>query len=350
MTCPANSPFAFTQLTEPQQYASPTGIPAGFDTEIALLLGNCCNLTYSQFASGATSLTAAQIAGLWSGNSLSQLGAGFTTSEAIAAGAEIGTTGEYVTFPVGFALTGSIPGRPPMNIIALRGTRTYNEWIDDAEAIPASWHVGTNDGKYYYSLEDPFQYGMVHGGFYTLYNQGTGGSQPTSSGILGYSYSRPTGSIAQQIYSLLTGGSPFDSTLPLYITGHSLGAALATLCAMDVGINMPGSFPSGQLYMYNLASPLVAAGISAYGIGVETSTFVSAYNTAVANSYRVVHVPDIVPIMPPSCTDLSSEVELTFAHVTGNVVNFSAQTGSIGGNHACTDTYVPYLQQLFRGF
>ena len=102
--------------------------------------------------------------------------------------------------------------------------------------------------------------------------------------------------------------------------------------------------------MYNLASPLVAAGISAYGIGVETSTFVSAYNTAVKNSYRIVHVPDIVPIMPPGCTDLGSEVELTFAHVTSNSVNFSAQTGSIGGNHACADTYVPYIQQLFGGF
>lgn len=348
MTCPATSPFAFTQLTEPQQYASPVGLPGGFDPEIALLLGNCCNLTYSQFASGSTSLTAAQIAGLWSGNSLSQL-EGFTVSEAIAAGAEIGTTGEYVTLPVGFALTGSIPGRPAMNIIALRGTRTYNEWIDDAEAIPAPWHVGTNNGNYY-PLDEPFHYGMVHGGFYNLYNQGSLGTQPTSSGILEYSYSRPTGSIAQQIYSLLTGGSPFDSSLPLYITGHSLGAALATLCAMDVGINMSGSFPSGQLYMYNLASPLVAAGINAYGIGVETSTFVSAYNAAVANSYRVVHAADLVPIMPPGCTDLGAEVELDFAHVTGNVVDFCAQTGTIGGNHACADTYVPYLQQLFNGF
>lgn len=349
MTCPASSPFAFNQLTEPQQYVSPTSLPNGFDTEIALLLGNCCNLTYSQFASGSTTLTAAQIARLWSGNSLSQLGEGFTVSESIAAGAQIGTTGEYVTFPVGFALTGSIPGRPKMNIIALRGTRTYNEWIDDAEAIPSPWHVGSNNGNLY-PLDNPFMYGMVHGGFYTDYNQGSLGTQPTSTGIFEYTYSRPSGSIAQQIYSLLTGGSPFDPSLPLYITGHSLGAALATLCAMDVGINMPGSFPSGQLYMYNLASPLVAAGISAYGIGVETSTFVSAYNTAVQNSYRIVHVPDIVPIMPPGCTDLGTEVELTFAHVTSNVVNFSAQTGSIGGNHACADTYVPYLQQLFGGF
>ena len=347
MTCPGSSPLTFTQLTEPQQYASPSNLPAGFDAQMALFLGNCCNLTYSQFAAGSTQLTAAQLAGLWQGNSLSQ-SAGFTVSEAIAAGAEIGTTGEYVTFPVGFALTGSIPGRPSMNIIALRGTRTYNEWIDDAEAIPGSWHVGTNNGNSY-PLVPPFQYGMVHGGFYGLYNQGTNGAQPVSSGLFEYTYSRPAGSLAAQIYSLLTGGS-FNPKLPLYITGHSLGAALATLCAMDAGINMPSSFPSGQLYMYNLASPLVVAGVKAYGVGVDTSTFVSAYNTAVANSYRVVNAPDIVPILPPGCTDLGTEVELSFAHVTDNVVTFCAQTGSIGGNHACTDTYVPFLRQLFNGF
>ena len=33
---------------------------------------------------------------------------------------------------------------------------------------------------------------------------------PLRAAFWSYSYSRPIGSIAQQIYSLLTGGSPFD--------------------------------------------------------------------------------------------------------------------------------------------
>lgn len=350
MTCSQNFPFAFTQLTEPQQYASANALPAGFDTEIALLLGNCCNLTYSQFASGQTTLSAESIAGLWPGNSLSQI-AGFSVSEAISAGAEIGTTGEYVTFPVGFALTGAVAGRGSINIIALRGTRTYNEWINDVEAVPATWQVGTNNGQYYSVVPDPYTYGMTHGGFYNLYNQGTNGTLPASvsEGLLTVSYTRPVGSISAQIYDLLTSAT-FDTKLPLYITGHSLGAALAELCAMDVGVNLPNSFSSGELYAYSLAGPLVAAGIAAYGLGVDTSYFVSSYNKVVSNSFRIVNVPDIVPISPPACISLGSELEIDFAQVTGNVVNFCAQTSSIGGNHSCADIYVPYLQQLYGGF
>lgn len=299
MSCPQPAPFAFTQLTEPAQYANPSALPSGFNAQMALLMGNCCNLTYSQFASGSTDLTQAQLSSL---GSFTQL-AGFSISEAIATGAEIGTTGEWATFPVGFAITGTPSGGgQQINIIALRGTRTYNEWLNDAEAIPSPFHIGTNNDNYYNSL-DIAQIGLVHGGFYNLYNQGTDGAQPVATEVkdlIYYEYSRPTGSIAQQIASLIALNT-FDSSLPLYVTGHSLGAALATVCAADIGINFPNNFPSGQLYMYNLASPLVVAGVNAYGVGFDSQDFVTSYNNAVSNSYRIVHSPDIVPISPPSC-------------------------------------------------
>jgi hypothetical protein len=119
MACPEAAPFALTQLTEPQQYASSTALPPGFHASIALLLGNCCNLTYTQFANGTTTLSTAELQRLGPGNTFTQL-AGFTVSESIVAGAEIGTSGEYVTVPVGFALSGAMTsGGPAMNIIAL---------------------------------------------------------------------------------------------------------------------------------------------------------------------------------------------------------------------------------------
>ncbi len=349
MTCPQTFPLTLTPLTEPTQFASPTALPAGFDTEIAALLGNCCNLTYTQLANGVTTLPSDQIAALWPNNTFSQL-AGFSVSEEVSKGLEIGTSGEYVTRPVGFVLTGTIPGRNAFNIIALRGTRTIVEWISDAEALPTPWHVGTNNGKFYPRV-DPFALIMVHGGFYRFYNQGTNGTQPTeiSEGLTHVAYSRPAGSIAAQVFDLLTGDS-FDKSLPLYITGHSLGSALAELCAMDVGTNLPSSFPAGQLSVYSLAGPLVAAGLQAYGFGVTASKFVQAYGSVVPQSFRIVHSADIVPILPPSCVGIGSEIELEFAQVSNNAVNFCAQTGSIGGNHSCADTYVPYLQQLHGGF
>ncbi|MGQ0592372.1 MAG: hypothetical protein ACT4QB_06890, partial [Gammaproteobacteria bacterium] len=60
--------------------------------------------------------------------------------------------------------------------------------------------------------------------------------------------------------------------------------------------------------------------------------------------------PDIVPISPPACVGLGSELIIQFAHVTATPVAYCAQMGSIGANHSCSGTYVPYLQQLANGF
>lgn len=349
MACPPSPGFAFTQLTESPSNASPAP-PQGFDAVIAFLLGKCCNLTYTQFAAGTQQLSPEQITNAIGPDfNCTQVGDGITSSEELTAGSEIGQPGEFTTVPVGFALRCSpASGGQSFNVIALRGTQTLSEWVEDAEGIPTAFHIGNRNGKYYFRAEIA-PLGMVHGGFYTLYNQGTDGTEPQEvvHDEAWAEYTRPTGSIAQQIATLVT---QLDTSLPLYVTGHSLGAALAVICAMDIATNFPKSFPAGQLSMYNLAGPLVAAGIKAFGFGVSSSTFVSAYNNAVPVSFRIVHSADIVPILPPVCTSLGSELMLEFAHVTDNAVNFIAQTGSIGGNHACTDTYVHYLKKLALGF
>jgi hypothetical protein len=95
-------PFALTQLTAPQQYASPTALPPGFDASIALLLGNFCNLTYTQLANGATTLGTAELQGLGLGIPLRSSRVSPSPSPS-SRGAEIGTSGQYVTVPVGFA-------------------------------------------------------------------------------------------------------------------------------------------------------------------------------------------------------------------------------------------------------
>ncbi len=67
-------------------------------------------------------------------------------------------------------------------------------------------------------------------------------------------------------------------------TGHSLGGALATLCAVDI--------------QYNFASKV---SIEAYTYGapkVGNDGFCTSYNKRVPNSYRFVHGMDIVPEVP----------------------------------------------------
>lgn len=67
-------------------------------------------------------------------------------------------------------------------------------------------------------------------------------------------------------------------------TGHSLGAALATLAALDVQYN----YPDKTVFNYNFGSPKVG-----------NTHFVNSYNKRVPNTYRFVNGADIVPNIPP---------------------------------------------------
>jgi triacylglycerol lipase len=67
------------------------------------------------------------------------------------------------------------------------------------------------------------------------------------------------------------------------ITGHSLGAALATLLALDLSAH--SKFP---LKVYTLASPRVG-----------DLTFHNVFDTTILNAFRVVNRLDIVPKTPP---------------------------------------------------
>jgi hypothetical protein len=344
----AQTSFSFTQLTEPAQYASPTA-PGNFNAAIAYFLGQCCALTYDQYAQDALTLTAAQLATLGPGYTVKQIGTGISTSEPIGLGTVVGEAGYYRTVPVGFCVNVTPNSGPAFNVIALRGTQSFMEWIDDLSAIPSSFLVGDNGGNYY-SKASFYPLGMVHGGFLKLYNAGTNGALPQklTHDIAWYSYTRPDGSISAQIATLAT---QLDSSLPLYITGHSLGAALAILCAMDFGVNFSSSYAAGQLRMYNLAGPRVAAGLTTFdNIGSTPADFISAYTAVVNESYLIVNAADLVPIVPPSAITLSEDLSIAYGHVVTPPLSFLAQTGDIGGNHSCAGTYVPYLQQLAGGF
>lgn len=339
-----SSRFAFTQLTEPSSYASPSLPPAPFSASMAALLGQCCVLTYEQ-------LKGVNIASLLPpGYSLV---AELTVPEAVTVDA--GASGYYVTVPAGFVLTNG-----SANIIALRGTQTLPEWFDDIEVLPTPWAQGDNNGQYYSSLEFA-PYGLVHAGFYHYYNLGTQGALPVIAyhGIIDetYSYSRPPGSLAQQIAAL---GSTqgFNPALPLYVTGHSLGAAAAALCAMDVAVNLDINVVThaSNVSLYALACPNVAAGVVADNrvlkdiLNIPSSVFANNFGGAVKQCWLFANSCDVIPIMPPPSTDAAGLVDIEFQAVTSNIVSFCAQTGTIGGNHSCADVYAPYLQALANNF
>ena len=437
MPCtPSSSPF--TSLVQPTASVSATPAASSFDPGTAYLLGQCCALTYAQFDAGAITLdsfSAMQLAGSLDGHALKASNlVEFTVSEASEPGPTPGDVGDYFQTQGGFGVQLAMTqgqSTHTWTVIALRGTRTFTEWLDDAEALPVAFAPGIVelDGQ-----------GSVHSGFYADYTVGTSGAVVASSSALsGTVADRAPGSLAAQVGAYLTG---LNDTGSVYVTGHSLGAALATLCAMDIALNFP---PSESLALYALASPRVAVGLSdSWGVPLPTlgnqAMFVRNFQNTVPNAYQVVNAADIVPISPPlslslgaltvTCmqvTDpyegsgaagtasvadgavtgvsvslldmgsgyaesspppvsfsggagwgaaatasvdfagLVSGIEVTsggFGYTSaptvsigqsgtglcGNVVTFCVQTGDIGMNHGCLNTYLPYLQALAGGF
>jgi triacylglycerol lipase len=175
----------------------------------------------------------------------------------------------------GFALTSS-----SYNVIGLRGTLSDFEWALDATIpqvpVPLVWY---NDGK--------FQLAKVHLGFLIFFAM-----------------------LADQI---LAAAKQFNPALPCLVTGHSLGGALAVLTSP--ALRLLSSLQTVQMYSY--AGPRVG-----------DPAFVDAYNFWVPQSYRVVNLADMIPMLPPS-----QIFHWQYGHV-GQEWSFLNQSGNVAGNHA----------------
>lgn len=344
----ATPSFAFTPLVEPASAVDPSGFPSGFDPTFGLLLAQCCSLTYVQYQRDPRSAPppftpqelAAALTALGSSYSYQQVGPGFTSSEEQGLGTSFAAGNTFATVPFGFALQAAKGGQPAFNVLAFRGTRSLDEWLSDATALPTKFALDT-------STTTP---GYVHLGFYEQYATGTNGTPPSSNDP------RPAGSLAAQVAAAMPAltAAAGGATLPLYVTGHSLGAALAVLCAMDVAVNFASSVAGGgaELTMTNFAGPRVSAGSVVNGFTVfDVRQFVANYQARVPSSFRVVNAADLVPILPPPSTAVPKiETSLLFAHVTSDPISYCAQLQTIGNNHSLDDNYLPYARAAAAGF
>lgn len=172
--------------------------------------------------------------------------------------------------------------------LAFRGTSNVSDAITDALAIQIDYGL-VPDG------------GMVSGGFLSMY-EGSG-AFPIEPDIL------------SELDDLVMTGN-YDN---LYITGHSLGAALAVLAFPDISQNVSVS----NVIMYNFAGP--AAGDSGF-----VSTYEGEYGPDRV-SWRIVNTNDLVPKLPPlglDCPDfmyehVSGEHEITFGTALPALPDFS---------------------------
>ncbi|MBW4465592.1 MAG: lipase family protein [Pegethrix bostrychoides GSE-TBD4-15B] len=167
----------------------------------------------------------------------------------------------------GYALTSA-----QCSIIALRGTQTESEMATGATAFQLGF--GSE--------------GRVHAGFYLIYQALIGQIRQ----------------VAEQ----------FDPELPCYLTGYSLGSAVAILAAATLAKE---TALKNQLQVYTYAGPRVG-----------NPAFAQAYNQLVPQTYRVVNQADIVTDLP-----LENFRGDLYRHV-GQELAYSLQCGNFDRNHA----------------
>jgi triacylglycerol lipase len=113
----------------------------------------------------------------------------------------------------------------------------------------------------------------------------------------------------------------------LFIAGHSLGAALAALCASRVADEL-GIMPEA---VYGFGMPRVG-----------TPSFAATYNKKLGSrTYRLVHGDDIVPTVPPT--------RFGFCHVGRCVVCKAQQTFAIDKLSAEPNDAPPFVESWLSG-
>lgn len=140
-------------------------------------------------------------------------------------------------------------------VVAIRGTEGIWEWMQDARFLRVKCPFAAGAGE----TED---------GFTDVYES--------------LSVDSATGPTLIAALKLIQAANPAAS---LTINGHSLGAALATLLALDVAENAAFVEP----LVITFASPMVG-----------DAQFARTYNAEVPNSWRIANSVDLVPKLPPS--------------------------------------------------
>ena len=206
-------------------------------------------------------------------------------------------------------------------VLAIRGTEGVVEWADDADIAAVPFEQAPNAGH-------------VARGFDQIY--GTMkivlriAPQETA---LAASVSSPVplpGTFADQVAQAIRanapqrqpGMEPMDLAMPvLAVTGHSLGAALATLYVMENAAKKAINNPT----LCTFASPRVGS-----------AAFVDAFNALGLTSWRLVNAPDWVPNLPPDVFGFQHVDALSLFNSTGKV------RSTLGCAHSM-DTYLSLL-------
>jgi triacylglycerol lipase len=194
------------------------------------------------------------------------------------------TDKEIVLVPMGF-----IAKKEHTVFIVFRGTKTPKEWISNLTINMVEYFIPS--------------YGNVHEGFLEVYN-----------------------SIKETIEK---NKDSMTAKSKVFVAGHSLGAALATLSLPDIEINHGKKLNA----LYTFGSPRVG-----------DDSFVKKFDSIFKNRcYRVVNTSDVVTSIPLPIPIIGS-LGGYFSHVD-IPVDFTIQSNDISKNHEM-DTYIEEIQKV----
>jgi hypothetical protein len=176
-------------------------------------------------------------------------------------------------------------------VISFTGTEYISEWQSDFqyEQIAPTLLNGYENGV------------LVHRGFYDIYI-----------------------SIRNQLWGWWN--ENYTWVKNFYITGHSLGGALSTICGYDFA----DVFDEIKPIHYSFAAPRSG--------NVDYATI---FNQRLPTSLRINNTEDVVPQLPPSAFDGNIYEQ------TGGNVPFTISLGSLEANHSeAYDKYMPVCPQV----
>jgi hypothetical protein len=213
--------------------------------------------------------------------------------------------------------------------VIFRGTRESAEWFNNFRPVPKPF------------LNEEFEgLGEVRNGFNLIYSSPNRQPKNNNSKI-------------QQTIADLFDRHPINDRSQIFVSGHSLGAGLATLAALHIYKFAEQKNINPSIQLYTFASPRV---------GEEK--FASHFHFI--PSYRIINSEDLIQSVPLPTTEVvdreifdgmnsmtqarfsafkaflnsitNGQSEKHYQHV-GIPITFTKQTGTIAGNHNLTNTY-----------
>ena len=224
------------------------------DPATAVTWGPFIQAAYEQFVSDPSQVNPA---------SITNMPAGYTLVRTIQMTDSIGSTQSRVFY--GFVAVG---GTPQTAVVALRGTATKVEWWNDFQWDLVPFTQVPNGGKVAQGFHD----------IYSTFGTMTPPGQPQPAAA-------PAKTFAASIAEAATEGLAGEvdpAGLPVVVTGHSLGGALATLLVADLAANTPL-----KPQAWTFASPRVG-----------DAAFAGRYGGLSTVSWRIYNQADIVPYFP----------------------------------------------------